>query len=110
MWTRRKRLTENKFVKQGSCIDFPNIYFSVLGPEVVGIWPRNAGNADVNTCHVSHAGNAVASGDDYGLVKLFDFPCREKDVSCWKFIIMILTCVIKKKSKLFPKPNGEHKD
>ena len=59
------------------------LFFSVLGPEVVGIWPRNAGNADVNTCHVSNTGNSVASGDDYGTVKLYNFPCREKDVSEW---------------------------
>ncbi len=58
------------------------LYFdSVIGSEVVGIWPRNADKADVNTAHVSHSGNAVATGDDYGLVKLFPFPCTSKDVS-----------------------------
>ncbi|XP_062320153.1 echinoderm microtubule-associated protein-like 6 isoform X2 [Osmerus eperlanus] len=51
---------------------------SILGDEVLGIWPRNADKADVNCACVSHAGLNVATGDDFGLVKLFDFPCTEK--------------------------------
>ncbi|XP_041958628.1 echinoderm microtubule-associated protein-like 6 [Alosa sapidissima] len=51
---------------------------SVLGDEVVGVWPRNAEKADVVCASVSHAGLNIATGDDFGLVKLFDFPCTEK--------------------------------
>uniref|UniRef100_A0A803SL06 EMAP like 6 n=1 Tax=Anolis carolinensis TaxID=28377 RepID=A0A803SL06_ANOCA len=51
---------------------------SILGDEVIGIWPRNADKADVNCACVSHAGLNIISGDDFGLVKLFDFPCTEK--------------------------------
>ncbi|XP_051957235.1 echinoderm microtubule-associated protein-like 6 isoform X1 [Xyrauchen texanus] len=51
---------------------------SALGDEVLGIWPRNAEKADVNCACVSHAGLNVVTGDDFGLVKLFDFPCSEK--------------------------------
>ncbi|GLD62631.1 echinoderm microtubule-associated protein-like 6 isoform X1 [Lates japonicus] len=51
---------------------------SVLGDEVLGIWPRNADKADVNCACVSHAGLNIVTGDDFGLVKLFDFPCTEK--------------------------------
>ena len=55
---------------------------SVLGDCVAGIQPRNADKADVNAAHVNHSGTAVASGDDYGCVKLFDrFPVSEKYVS-----------------------------
>ena len=54
---------------------------SVLGDEVVGVWPRNAEKADVICASVSHAGLNIATGDDFGLVKLFDFPCTEKFVS-----------------------------
>jgi microtubule-associated protein-like 6 len=53
---------------------------SVLGQEVVGIWPRNADKADVNCAHLSHSANALVTGDDFGLVKLFDFPVKEKYV------------------------------
>uniref|UniRef100_A0A4W5P4Z4 EMAP like 6 n=1 Tax=Hucho hucho TaxID=62062 RepID=A0A4W5P4Z4_9TELE len=51
---------------------------SVLGDEVLGVWPRNAEKADVNCACVSHAGLNVVTGDDFGLVKLFDFPCIER--------------------------------
>ncbi|KAF5918030.1 hypothetical protein HPG69_019836 [Diceros bicornis minor] len=51
---------------------------SILGDEVIGIWPRNADKADVNCACVTHAGLNVVTGDDFGLVKLFDFPCTEK--------------------------------
>lgn len=54
---------------------------SILGDEVIGIWPRNADKADVNCACVTHAGLNIVSGDDFGLVKLFDFPCTEKFVS-----------------------------
>ncbi|XP_041920805.1 echinoderm microtubule-associated protein-like 6 isoform X3 [Alosa alosa] len=51
---------------------------SILGDEVLGIWPRNADKADVNCACVSHAGLNIVTGDDFGLVKLFDFPCPDK--------------------------------
>ena len=54
----------------------------MLGDEIIGIWPKNADKADVNTAHLSHSGTAVATGDDFGCVKLFDhFPVTEKFVS-----------------------------
>ena len=54
----------------------------MLGDEVIGIWPKNADKADVNTAHLSHSGTALATGDDFGCVKLFDhFPITEKFVS-----------------------------
>ena len=59
----------------------PSFLLSILGDEVLGIWPRNADKADVNCACVSHTGLNVVTGDDFGLVKLFDFPCTEKFVS-----------------------------
>lgn len=54
---------------------------SVLGDEVVGIWSRNTDKADVTCACVSHSGINVVTGDDFGMVKLFDFPAPEKFVS-----------------------------
>lgn len=59
----------------------------MVGPEVLGIWPKDSPNADVNCAHLSHHGNALATGDDFGYVKLFDFPCREKHVRSSDFFI-----------------------
>ncbi|XP_035687635.1 echinoderm microtubule-associated protein-like 6 isoform X3 [Branchiostoma floridae] len=50
----------------------------VTGDEVIGIWPRNAEKADVNSCHVAHSGLSMGTGDDFGMVKLFEFPSTEK--------------------------------
>ena len=55
--------------------------FSILGEEVLGVWPRSKDKAEVTCCCVSHASLNVVTGDDFGLVKLFHFPCREKAVS-----------------------------
>ncbi|XP_075902321.1 echinoderm microtubule-associated protein-like 6 [Nelusetta ayraudi] len=51
---------------------------SILGDEVLGVWPRNSERAEVSCACVSHAGLNVVTGDDFGFVKLFDFPCTEK--------------------------------
>ncbi|KAI4812331.1 hypothetical protein KUCAC02_023729 [Chaenocephalus aceratus] len=42
---------------------------SILGDEVLGIWPRNADKAEVSCACVSHGGLNVATGDDFGLAK-----------------------------------------
>lgn len=60
---------------------------SILGDEVIGIWPRNADKADVNCACVTHTGLNIVTGDDFGLVKLFDFPCTEKFVSGYSILI-----------------------
>uniref|UniRef100_A0A3P8TGD9 EMAP like 6 n=1 Tax=Amphiprion percula TaxID=161767 RepID=A0A3P8TGD9_AMPPE len=52
--------------------------WTILGDEVLGVWPRNAEKADVNCACVSHAGLNLVTGDDFGLIKLFDFPCSDK--------------------------------
>ena len=58
------------------------LFLSILGQEVLGIWPKNASKADINTAHVASCGQAVATGDDFGTVKLFDrFPVEEQFVS-----------------------------
>lgn len=57
-----------------------SLFSSILGDEVIGVWPRNAEKADVNCACVSHVGLNLVTGDDFGLIKLFDFPCSEKFV------------------------------
>ncbi|CAH1792746.1 unnamed protein product [Owenia fusiformis] len=59
---------------------------SALGEEVIGVWPRDSTDkGDINCAHVSHQGNAIATGDDFGTVKLFSFPCPHKDAAHKKF-------------------------
>ena len=59
------------------------LYFhcSMLGKEVIGIWPKNADKGDINCTDLSHHGSTLATGDDFGYVKLYKFPCFDKFVS-----------------------------
>ena len=58
---------------------------SVLSPQCTGIWPSPSDVTDVNAAHVSHNGNIIATGDDFGFVKLFDFPALQKNAKCKKY-------------------------
>ena len=51
---------------------------SVLGPEVNGIWPKYSQVNDVNATDTLFEHQVIATGDDFGLVKLFRFPCVKK--------------------------------
>ena len=48
----------------------------VLGAECQGVWPPGSDITDVNTAHVIQDGSTIATGDDFGLVKLFSFPSK----------------------------------
>jgi hypothetical protein len=45
---------------------------------VKGIFPADSDGTDVNAIDRSHRRDVVATGDDFGLVKLFRFPCPDK--------------------------------
>lgn len=46
----------------------------VLGNSVQGVWPPYTDVTDVNAACVSHDGHVIATGDDFGFVKLFKYP------------------------------------
>ena len=46
----------------------------VLGASCKGVWPPYTDVTDVNSACVSHDGHVVATGDDFGYVKLFKYP------------------------------------
>ena len=53
----------------------------VLGPEVNGIWEKYTDTNDINATDAYFGGEAVVTGDDFGLVKLFRFPSLKKGSS-----------------------------
>ena len=57
----------------------------VNGPDLKGIWSENAESGDINNSALSNRGNILATGDDYGLVKLFNFPVNKKNASFIQF-------------------------
>ena len=50
----------------------------VLGDEVSGMWPKYSQVNDINATHASYRHGTIVTGDDFGLVKLFRFPCTTK--------------------------------
>lgn len=50
----------------------------VLGPEVNGIWPKYSNVNDINSVDANYSSAVLVTGDDFGLVKLFRFPCLKK--------------------------------
>ena len=54
---------------------------------MLGVWPRNADKADVNCANLSSSGLSLATGDDFGFVKLFEFPVTEKFVSIFLTLV-----------------------
>jgi len=47
----------------------------VLGYPVIGIWPDGADGTDVNSVDRSHGKQLLATGDDFGNVNLYRYPC-----------------------------------
>lgn len=50
-------------------------FTSILGWDVQGIWPKESDGSDINSVSRSHNRKLLASAEDTGLVKLFQYPC-----------------------------------
>ena len=46
-----------------------------LGWPVQGIFPPCADGSDINSCDRGPEGTTMATADDFGMVKLFKYPC-----------------------------------
>lgn len=49
--------------------------------ETIGIWPEGADGTDVNVANRSHDKSLLATGDDFGKVKLYTHPANKPKVS-----------------------------
>ena len=63
----------------------------MLGTEVNGIWEKYTDTNDVNATDACFAHEVVVSGDDFGLVKLFRFPCVRKGVCSVTCLCAVMT-------------------
>lgn len=50
----------------------------VLGFEAMGIWPPGSDGTDVNSVDVCKESGLLAAADDFGTLKLFNYPCIVK--------------------------------
>ncbi|XP_026730498.1 echinoderm microtubule-associated protein-like 2 isoform X3 [Trichoplusia ni] len=51
----------------------------------IGVWPESADGTDINSCTRSHDNRLVATGDDFGKVKLFAYPVTQPKSLCHQF-------------------------
>lgn len=52
----------------------------VLTFQTIGIWPEGADGTDVNACERSNGSKLMATGDDFGKVKLYSYPVKQPKV------------------------------
>ena len=74
MFTAGKQCTSKEELTSIHWVSFTG----VLGQEVNGIWEKYTDTNDVNAVDAYFEGECVVTGDDFGLVKLFKFPCLKK--------------------------------
>ncbi|XP_013869483.1 echinoderm microtubule-associated protein-like 1 isoform X3 [Austrofundulus limnaeus] len=52
-------------------------YTCTLGFQVFGLWPDGSDGTDINAACRSNDGSLLATGDDFGKVHLFSYPCSQ---------------------------------
>eukprot|EP01119_Soliformovum_irregulare_P013844 TRINITY_DN3722_c0_g1_i1.p1 TRINITY_DN3722_c0_g1~~TRINITY_DN3722_c0_g1_i1.p1 ORF type:complete len:1927 (-),score=428.61 TRINITY_DN3722_c0_g1_i1:16-5796(-) len=61
-------------------------FTTVLGTTIAGIWPPNSDKTDVNALDINKRCTFLATGDDFGFVKVFQYPCDHKGAEFKKFV------------------------
>lgn len=64
-----------------------------LGPEVNGIGPKYSDINDINSVDANFNNQVLVTADDYGLVKLFRYPCLKKGLYSFIFVLYRIHCL-----------------
>lgn len=72
-----KQITERVLARKVNDASFWATFTGVLGDNIQGIWPRYSDKTDVNSLDMTKDGTAIATGDDFGFVKIFSYPCKK---------------------------------
>ena len=52
----------------------------IVGFHTIGVWPETLDGTDLNTCARSNNGKLLATGDDFGKIKLYANPATQPKV------------------------------
>lgn len=55
----------------------PGISSALSGVFVLGVWPEGSDGTDINAACRAHEKKLLSTGDDFGKVHLFSYPCSQ---------------------------------
>ena len=61
----------------------------LLSFNTIGIWPETMDGTDLSTCAKSNGSKLMATGDDFGKIKVYSFPVTQP-----KVLMTIVFCYI----------------
>lgn len=55
----------------------PGMSSALTGVFVLGVWPEGSDGTDINAACRAHEKKLLSTGDDFGKVHLFSYPCSQ---------------------------------
>ena len=55
----------------------PRVSSALSGVFLLGVWPEGSDGTDINAASRAHEKKLLSTGDDFGKVHLFSYPCSQ---------------------------------
>ena len=81
-WNGEEQVTSSEIIDEIGSEEGWSTQNCTLTFDTLGIWPIVADGTDINVCAVYNAGQILAAGDDFGRVRIYQFPTRQAEADC----------------------------